>query len=193
MNYNQLKTLITNSRTTRRFQKDFDVSLEDLRELVELGRVSSSAKNAQPVKYILVTKKDDVLALARNSTWAGALPEWDQSEDERPSAFILMLNDKSCEGFGMFDAGISLTAINLGANAKGLAICPLASTKKEVCKKLFDIPEHLELLVAIAVGKSVEKVKLTEVKNGDINYFRDEGQTHFVPKRALSDIIIGEY
>lgn len=193
MDYNKLKTLITNSRTTRRFQKDFIVSLEDLKELVELGRIASSAKNMQPIRYILVTNKDDVLTLARNSTWAGALPKWDQSEDERPSAFMLMLNDKNLEGFGMFDAGISLTAISIGANAKGLSICPLASTDKEVCKKLFDIPAHLEILIAIAVGKGTEEIKLTQVKNGDINYFRDEKQTHFVPKRDLDEIIVGEY
>lgn len=193
MNYSKLKDLITQSRTTRRFDKDFEVTLGDLRELVELSRICSSAMNAQPLKYILVTKKDDVLKLARNSTWAGALPEWTQGEDERPSAFIVVLNDKNLDGYAMFDAGASFAAISLGAKTKGLSVCPLASTDKEVCKRLFNIADNFEVLITIAVGKGAENIKLINAKDGDIRYFRDEKQTHFVPKRTLEDIVIGEF
>lgn len=193
MNYNELKTLVQEARTTRRFQQDSSVSFEDLREILDLARITSSAKNVQPIKYILVTKKEDVLKLSTTAAWAAHLKEWDQSEDERPSAFILMLNDRMIDGFPMFDAGASFTAISLAAKAKGLSTCPMASINKELCKELFVIPDSFDVMIGIALGVGVEKVELVDAKNGDTNYYRLEDQTHCVPKRTLDQIIIGEY
>lgn len=193
MNYQELKTLIQNARTTRRFIKDKKVTLEDLKELIDLARITSSAKNMQPIKYILVTKEDDVLKLARSASWASHLEDWTQSEEERPSAFILMLNDQMIDGFPMFDAGASFTAISLAAKAKGLATAPLASIDKELCRKLFVIPDCYDVMIGIAVGISDEKIKLVDTSNFDTSYYRELDETHCVPKRALEQIIAGEY
>lgn len=193
MNYQNLKTLIQESRTTRRFKKDAVVTNEDLREILDLARITSSAKNMQPIKYILVTKKEDVLKLAQTAAWAAHLKEWNQSEDERPSAFIIMLNDRMIDGFPMFDAGASFTAISLAAKSKGLATCPMASIDKDLCKKLFVIPDNLDVMIGIALGVSKEKVKLVDTNEWDTNYYRLEDETHCVPKRSLNQIIMGEY
>ena len=193
MNYNELKTLIQNARTTRRFKKDTKVSIEDLRDILDLARITSSAKNMQPIKYILVTQEDSVQKLANTATWAAHLKDWEQKEDERPSAFILMLNDRMIDGFPMFDAGASFTAISLAAKTKGLATAPLASIDKELCQKLFVIPDNLDVMIGIAIGESSEEVKLTEATSFDTNYYRLEDETHCVPKRTLDQIIMGEY
>lgn len=193
MNYNELKNLIEEARTTRRFKKDSSVNFEDLREILDLARITSSAKNMQPIKYILVTKKEEVIKLSLTAKWAAHLKDWEQSEDERPSAFLLMLNDRMIDGFPMFDAGASFTAISLAAKAKGLATCPMASIDKELCKELFVIPDNLDVMIGIAVGVGVENVKLTDAKNNDTNYYRLEDKTHLVPKRTLEEIIVGEY
>lgn len=193
MNYNELKTLIQESRTTRRFKKNAEVTVEDLKEILDLARITSSAKNMQPIKYILVTKKDLVLQLANSATWAAHLKDWEQKEDEKPSAFILMLNDRMIDGFPMFDAGASFTAISLAAKTKGLATAPLASIDKELCKKLFVIPDNLDVMIGIAIGESSEDVKLTDATSFDTNYYRLKDETHCVPKRTLEQIIMGEY
>ena len=193
MNYNELKDLVEKSRTTRRFKKDEKVSIEDLKELVDVARLTSSAKNMQPIKYILVTKEEEVLQLAQTAKWAAHLTQWEQSENERPSAFILMLNDQMIDGFPMFDAGASFTALSLAAKAKGLATCPMASIDKELCRKLFVIPDCYDVMIGIAVGIGKEKIKLVEAQTFDTNYYREEDETHCVPKRKLEDIIVGEY
>lgn len=193
MNYDELKKLLQEARTTRRFKKDAKVSLDDLKQIIDLARITSSAKNMQPIKYILVTKEEDVLKLAQTTTWAAHLSDWDQSEDERPSAFIIMLNDQMIDGFPMFDAGASFTAISLAAKSKGLATAPLASIDKELCRKLFVIPDNLDVMIGIAIGVSNENVKLVDTNEWDTNYYRDEEQTHYVPKRDLNQIIMGEY
>lgn len=193
MNYNELKTLIQEARTTRRFKKDSTVDIKDLKEILDLARITSSAKNMQPIKYILVTQEEAVHKLAQTATWASHLKNWDQSEDERPSAFILMLNDQMIDGFPMFDAGASFTAISLAAKAKGLATCPMASIDKELCKKLFVIPDCYDVMIGIAIGIGTENIKLIDTESFDTNYYREDDDTHVVPKRTLSSIIAGEY
>lgn len=193
MNYDELKSLVKSARTTRRFKKDTQVTNEDLRQILDIARITSSAKNMQPIKYILVTKKEEVLKLAQTAAWAAHLKDWDQSEDERPSAFILMLNDRMIDGFPMFDAGASFTAISLAAKAKGLATCPMASIDKELCKKLFVVPDNFDIMIGIAIGEAKEKVKLVDTNEWDTNYYRLEDETHCVPKRSLDQIIMGEY
>ena len=193
MKYDELKDLIQNARTTRRFKKDAKVSNEDLKEILDLARITSSAMNAQPIKYILVTKEEEVLKLAQTAKWASHLKGWDQSEDERPSAFLLMLNDQMIEGFPMFDAGASFTAISLAAKSKGLSICPMASIDKKLCKELFVIPDCYDVMIGIALGVGAESIKLVDTDDLDTNYYREENETHCVPKRSLKQIIAGEY
>jgi hypothetical protein len=58
---------------------------------------------------------------------------------------------------------------------------------------LLTIPPQFEILYVIALGKPVEKVVVDPVDpDGKIKYWRDAQQVHHVPKRALSDLIIGE-
>ena len=182
MKYEELKKLIQEARTTRRFKKDIEIKLKDLREILDLARITSSAKNMQPIKYILVTNKEAVNQLAQNTTWASTIKDWTQSEDERPSAFILMLNDQMIDGFPMFDAGASFTAISLAAKTKGLATAPLASINKELCRNLFVIPDSYDVMIGIALGVPNEEIRLIDAQDFDTSYYRDEKQTHFVPK-----------
>ena len=39
---------------------------------------------------------------------------------------------------------------------------------------------------------TVEKVEMVEMKDGDVRYYRDEAQTHYVPKRSLNEVIVKE-
>ncbi|AXX92784.1 nitroreductase [Malaciobacter molluscorum LMG 25693] len=193
MNYKDLKQLVNKSRCTRRFKQDVQINSKDLEELIDVARVTSSAKNMQPLKYILVTNEEMVKALATTAKWAAHLTNWTQTEDEIPSAFIIMLNDKNIDGFAMFDAGVSFEAISLAANAKNLDICALASIDKDICKDLFEIEDNYEILIGIAIGISSETIKIVDVEGENTNYYRDEQDQHCVPKRALQDIIIGTY
>ena len=54
----------------------------------------------------------------------------------------------------------------------------------------YGLPQHLEIIQVIALGKPAQKVRLTSIKaNGDYHYYQDEEGTHWVPKRNLDEII----
>jgi len=124
--------------------------------------------------------------------WAGYLKDWPgPARGERPSAYIIMLNDTTITTNYFCDHGIAAQSILLGAVEKGLGGCIIASVNKAKLAEELGIPGRLEILQVIALGEPKEKVVLEKVKDdGDIKYWRDKDQVHHVPKRSLDDIII---
>ena len=191
MNFEQFKNTVLQTRCTRRFSP-CEISNDDLLDLVELARNSSSAMNAQPLKYITITDEVVKEEVYKPLKWAAHLTEWDQSEKEKPSAYVLVVNDTSIEGFAPIDSGIAMQTIMLGATTKGLSACMMASIDKEAYKELFKLESQMEPMFIIAFGKGDENIKLVDPKNGDTNYYRDENDTHCVPKRTLEEIVLND-
>jgi len=186
-----IQDLILKNRSYRRFYQDHKISIEELTELVNLARLSPSGKNLQPLKYFLSV--DDVTNEKIFSTlaWAGYLKDWDGPEEgEKPSGYIIILGDTRLTKNFMCDHGIVSQSMLLGAVEKGLGGCIFGSIKREKLKELLKIENHFEVLLVIAIGKPKEKVVIEKVIDNNIKYFRDENQTHYVPKRNLKEIII---
>jgi len=185
--------LIKKTRSYRRFYQDLKIELETLKELVELARLSAAAGNLQPLKYMLSNDPEKNETIFENLGWAGYLKDWPgPGEGERPSAYIIVLGDKRiCKSFGC-DHGIACQNIMLGAVEKGLGGCMIGSVNRERLRKNLKIPDHLEILLVVALGKPKETVVLETVgPDGDIKYWRDSEGLHHVPKRTLEDIIVG--
>ena len=80
----------------------------------------------------------------------------------------------------------------LGAVEKGYGGCILANVKRGRLAELLGIDtEKYSIDLVLALGKPKEEVVVVPVKeDGDIRYYRDENQVHYVPKRTLEDIIL---
>lgn len=187
-----IRELVIRNRSYRRFDESVEITFQQLENLVELARFSSSSRNLQPLKYILSESKDLNKIIFSTLSWAGYLKEWPgPQEGERPSAYILMLGDtKVSSGFSI-DPGIAAQSILLGANEMGYGGCIIGTINKDKLEKLLKIPSHLEVLYVIALGKPIEIVQIEDLgENGNIKYWRDENKVHHVPKRLLKDIIV---
>ncbi|RLA82312.1 MAG: nitroreductase [Epsilonproteobacteria bacterium] len=189
MNFENFKNTVENTRSTRRFKKDVTIDKRELIELIDIARTVSSGKNMQPLKYIAITDKKTKDEIYKPLVWAAHLTHWNQNKDEKPSAYILIVNDTSIEGFSSIDSGIAMQTIMLGATSKGYAGCILASIDKIKYKELFNLDNHLEPMFIIALGVKDENIEVVDVQN-DTNYYRDNNNTHFVPKRKLSEVLI---
>ncbi len=90
-----LKDLILKNRSYRRFEQDKSISRETLIELIDLARLSPSARNAQPLKYFISLDQETNDKIFPHLAWAGYLKEWNgPSKGEQPSAYIILLNDR---------------------------------------------------------------------------------------------------
>jgi nitroreductase len=190
-----LKELIRKSRTVRRFYQDEPVGEDILRGLVDLARLSPSAANRQPLKYFLSFEPESNAKIFPHLGWAGYLKDWPGPEEgERPSAYIVVLLDRRISSKINCDHGIAAQSIMLGAAELGLGGTIIASFKKDEFAKTLSLPDHLEILLVLALGKPKEEVVLDEKgeigHGGDVKYWRDSSSLHHVPKRTLSEIVI---
>jgi nitroreductase len=186
-----LKDLFLRTRTCRRFEESHQVGLKTLESLIDFARLSSSGGNRQPLKYLLYNNQEQCEKIFPFLAWAGYLTEWPgPDKGERPSSYIIILGDKSVsDNFGV-DHGIAAHSILLGAANEGLGGCMIASIKREeLCDEL-RIPDRFEVLLILAIGKPVEEIKIDEIKDDDVKYWRDAQGVHHVPKRNLKDLIL---
>jgi nitroreductase len=189
-----LEDLIRKNRSYRRFHQEASVSMETLRELVNMARLSASGSNLQPLKFILVSDPEQNAAIFPHTRWAGYLKDWDgPAEGERPAAYIVILGDTDIRPSFGCDHGIAAQSIMLGATERGLGGCMLGALDRRGLREELNIPERYEVLLTLALGKPKETVVLEDVgPSGDIKYYRDEDGVHHVPKRSLEQLILQE-
>ena len=186
-----LRELVTKNRTIRRFRGATRISAVRLRRLVDLARLSPSAANRQPLKYILVNTPGRNKLVFPCLAWAGYLKGWPgPAEGERPSAYIVVLGDTAIADSFDCDAGIAVQSIMLGAVEAGLGGCIVGSIERDGLRKALVIPRRYQILLVLALGEPAEKVEIETTSGSDIRYWRDDRGVHHVPKRRLCDVVL---
>jgi nitroreductase len=187
-----IRDLIRQNRSYRRFYQEVPMERRTLEELVDLARMSASAANLQPLKYVLVNEPKRNNLVFPHLRWAGYLKDWDgPAEGERPAAYIIVLGDREISTNFFWDHGIACQSILLGACEKGLGGCMLGLVDWQGLRGALKIPDRYELLTVVALGKPKETVVLEEVSaSGDVKYWRDARGVHHVPKRKLEEIVL---
>lgn len=186
-----LKELIFKTRSYRRFDESYRIDEKTIESLIDLARLSASGANKQPLKYLYFNSVKDCEKIFPYLAWAGYLTEWPgPDKGERPAGYIIMLGDRSISDIFGIDHGIAAQSIMLGATEAGLGGCIIASIKREELINELSIPDNLEILLILALGKPVENVIIEELKNSDVKYWRDSDKNHHVPKRSLKELIV---
>jgi len=190
-----LKDLILKTRCYRRFYQEVSIPIETLTGLVDLARLTSSAKNMQPLRYIVSANRQMNEKIFETLAWAGYLTDWKgPQEGERPSGYIIILRDNTITENNYCDHGLATQSIMLGATEKGLGGCVIAAIDKPELSALLNLSENMEILLALVFGKPKETVILDVIeKNGNHQYWRDKNDNQRVPKRKLENIILQKY
>lgn len=187
--------LVKKNRSCRRFDHSHKIGPETLTELVNLTRHCASAANMQPLKYIICNDEQKNEQIFSCLGWAAYLKDWKGPvEAERPSAYIVIMGDRHIADKFWCDHGIAAQTILLGARSQGLGGCIFGAVNMKKLASFLNIADHLDVKLVVALGKPVEEIRIDDVKDdGSIKYWRDENQVHHVPKRKLSDLIIGTW
>jgi nitroreductase len=188
--------LVRKTRSCRRFKEDRRISVGTLKELVNLGRLSASAANRQPLKYILSVDRKTNDKIFPCIGWAAYLKGWKGPEKgQQPSAYIVILGDTTISNEFWCDHGIAGQSILLGATERGLAGCFIGAINKEKLRSELNIAPELTIMLIIALGEPAEEIVIdsTNDTGGNIRYWRDENSVHHVPKRPLDEIIADTY
>lgn len=185
-----INELIKKNRSYRRFNSSVKIKPEKIEKWIELARFSPSARNLQPLKFAFSTDEEINKLIFPHLGWAGYLKDWSgPAENERPVAYLAILQDKSLAENVHCDHGIAAQSILLGAVEDGFGGCIIGTVNKSKVAKIFKLPENLEILWIIALGKPSEKVVIETANGNEIKYWRDTEDTHHVPKRPLNELI----
>lgn len=186
-----LRELVLKNRSYRGFDENVVITEDELRELVNLARVTPSGANLQPLKYKLVLG-DKAYELTKCTRWAKRLSITLPREGHYPSAYIIVCadteickNPDACK----IDVGIVAQTILFGAVEMGYGGCMLGNFDEDEILSCADLDRRYKPMLVIALGKPDENVVLVDATD-DTGYYRDENDVHYVPKRTLSDIII---
>jgi nitroreductase len=180
---------IEKRRTIRRFLQK-PIPFEDLKLLVNAGRLAPSGGNLQPWEFLVIDDTALLEPVFSTLAWAAYLgPEGTPKEGERPVAYIVILNNKKLKSItSSADFGAAIENILLAAVEKGIGTCWIGSVKREKLAQILNIPDTYSIEYVIALGYPAETA-IAEDEQGSLRYWRDEKGIHHVPKRKLEDVL----
>ena len=185
-----LKEMVLKNRSYRRFFQEKKITIEQLKHLIEVARLTPSAANRQPYKFKLICDEKMNETIYSCVKWAGYLKDWEgPKEGERPTGYIVMasLNEVSAE----CDAGILGQTILLAAVEMGLGGCFMGSIDRERIAECIELPSEYKVVYVLALGYPKEEIVIEDIpEDGNIKYYRDENEVHHVPKKRLEDILL---
>lgn len=179
---------IATRRTIRKYTKEL-VPKDVLVKCVDAARLSPSGMNRQPLKFVIVNDEKVLTEVFRKTGWAGYLPDYGPSEEEMPRAYIVILLDTKVRQNPGHDVGIAAMSISMVAYDHGLGSCMLGSIDRAGLRRILNVPEDLEIVLAVALGYPAENPIAEKVKDGNIKYWLDDNNVLHVPKRELKDIV----
>ena len=190
-----LKDLIIKNRSYRGYDETYTFTREQLVNYVDGARFCASSVNMQPLKYFIAWEKEDVDRIQCRIKWARQLPQMKLPHPGMcPTGFIVICQDKNIsDNLNRFmkDVGIVAQSILLMATEEGLGGCMIGNFDAGEIREGLALPESLQPLLVVALGKPAETIVLTEVgEDGNTAYYRDENDVHYVPKRSLDDLLI---
>lgn len=195
IDFANFRQLVIDDRTVRRFQQSRCVSSETLRHLVELTRYCHSGRNAQPLRYAVVSDSEMCDKIYPALKWAGYFKDWDGPEEgERPAAYLIQCLDTKYGQECLCDDGLQLEAISLGMRTLGLGGCIIKAFNAPLLAEILKLEERYKPRYVMAVGYPAEEVVIEDMsgeEDADFKYYRTEDGMHHVPKRLLSELIIG--
>ena len=151
-----VKEAINKRRAYRSFVP-VQITEELIDDLGQSAQLFCSCFNNQPWRYVFVYDKEMLkmmhTALSQGNEWAQAAsmiiavfskPEFDCQIKER--------------NYYLFDTGMATAAIILRATELGLVAHPIAGFSPKKTKEILGIPENLEVITLVIVGKHSESI-----------------------------------
>ena len=152
---------VLEKRRAIRKYKSYDIPDHDLKKIFEAARLAPSANNNQPWRFIVVKDQKTKELLARPST---------QNFIGEANAIVVVLGDSrgGCCGRSVWathDPMIATEHLVLAATAMGYGTCWIANyesrpkTWVEEVRKTLKIPDHMDIVVLVAIGVPAEHPK----------------------------------
>ena len=184
-----LERLLLKNRSHRGYDTRFIVRKDQLRSIIEVNARIPSARNQQVLRFRPVLA-DEAPKVLEHIRLGGALPELRLPlPGTEPNAFIIICSTVEESRYVDIDLGISAQSMLLRATEMGLNGICIGAFDKEAIRQAFGLP--FEPLLILAIGRGIEKIELVDIGAHESHTYYRRGDTHFVPKVRVDELIIG--
>jgi len=171
---------IISSRQSDRKYNDIPVDAAKLERILEAGRVSPSACNAQPWKFIVVNDRELKTRIAKAAS--ARLVGMNIFVNQAPILLIIVREEPNLSSkvgstiknkdYSRIDIGIAAENICLQAEAEGLGSCIIGWFEEPVLKKLLSIPasKRVELIITIGYSQASQRIKRRKTFDEVVSY-----------------------
>ena len=187
-----MMSLLKTRRTYRRFDTSKPVSKEIISDMKNALRFSSSACNAQVLKYIFISDKNIIDDIFPFTHWAGALPKelGTPKAGERPVLFVAVLYDNCNKSkWTDTDAGIAISNLTMAAWSHGIGSCIMDNIDRDDIKKVLEISSDTSIHSLVAFGYPTHSSTVVFPKDDSLKYYLDDDKNYYVPKRPINEFI----
>ena len=162
---------------------DRDVSEDDIRSLFEAARWAASSYNEQPWAFIVATKEH----ADQFERLLSCLVEPNQAWAKSASVLVLTCTSLNFTRNGkpnaaaVHDLGLAAATLSFEATSRGLSIHQMIGILPDRARELFEIPEGVQPLTAIAIGYAADPNDLAEsIRQRDLAPRQRKPLTEFV-------------
>lgn len=131
-------------RSIRRYKKGADIPEEHLRRILEAARLSPSAANRQPWRFVVVKDPEVKRRLAEACRGQMFIAD--------ASVVVVALGDPSISRWYLQDPMIAVEHMVLEATELGYGTCWIGAFNEDAVKKVLDIPKELKVICALPIG-----------------------------------------
>ena len=180
-----LSEVIKTRRTIRQYQQK-PIAYAELEGFVDAARLAPSARNSQPLEYVIVDGESLRKEMFACMGFGGGITDFSGKE---PAAYVVVLVNKDLKGpWSAHDCGLAVENMLLAAWDKGIGTCILARVNKDRIKQILKIPDKYEIDLVVTMGYPAEKAVAEDMKGEVTSYSRDDKGVLHIPKRPLKKI-----
>jgi nitroreductase len=175
----EMLDLIIRRQSDRKYS-DKPVETEKLERIIEAGRMAPSACNAQPWKFIVVTKPEIIIQVAEAAsakilamnTFVGQSPVIVVVVRENPNFSSKIGGTIKSKDYSHIDIGIATENICLQARSEGIGSCIIGWFDEKQLKKILGIPssKRVELIITLGYSISDHRDKKRKPKDTTVSY-----------------------
>lgn len=132
-------------RVSCRTFQDRSIPRQVLEKLVDAGRRAPTARNVQPVEFVVLTNRDRLADIAAQTDYGRFIAN-------APACIVVFSKETK---YFLEDGSAAVENILIAATALGLGACWVAGDKKvhaETIRKKLNAPDHYKLIALLPVG-----------------------------------------
>lgn len=177
-------------RSIRRYDQNRPIPEDVLMKCVNAGRLAPSARNLQPLEYIVVDESEMVAKVFDTTSWGGFAEGGKIEEGRRATAYIVILVRKNLKSnYTQQDVGLAVENMILTALESGVGSCCLGAVNWDKLREILEIPDTHEPVLVLSLGYPDEAPMAEDTDNIDTGYYKDEAGVLHVPKRRIEDVM----